>query len=83
MLCYSERWSYFVFRNEIFNYIRDDEEAVLEPFNRLIEEGRLMAYKYDGFSARWLPSKTGKCQRKWWNADTLPGASFNTPLRQS
>jgi glucose-1-phosphate cytidylyltransferase len=40
---------YFIFRNEIFDYIRDGEELVLEPFNRLIEEGRLMAYKYDGF----------------------------------
>ena len=48
----SEVWingGYFVFRNEIFDYIRDGEELVLEPFNRLIREGGLMAYKYDGF----------------------------------
>ncbi|MEY9183897.1 glucose-1-phosphate cytidylyltransferase [Bradyrhizobium sp. USDA 326] len=48
----SEIWingGYFIFRNEIFDYIREGEELVLEPFNRLIEAGKLMAYKYEGF----------------------------------
>ena len=40
---------YFIFRKEIFDYIRDGEELVLEPFNRLIRSGKLMAYKYEGF----------------------------------
>jgi glucose-1-phosphate cytidylyltransferase len=40
---------YFIFRNEIFDYIRDGEELVLEPFNRLIESQQLMAYRYEGF----------------------------------
>jgi glucose-1-phosphate cytidylyltransferase len=40
---------FFIFRNEIFDYIREGEELVLEPFNRLIERGQLMAYKYEGF----------------------------------
>jgi glucose-1-phosphate cytidylyltransferase len=40
---------YFIFRNKIFDYIRDGEELVHEPFNRLIESGQLMAYKYEGF----------------------------------
>jgi glucose-1-phosphate cytidylyltransferase len=40
---------YFIFRSEIFDYIKDGEELVLDPFNRLIEEGQLMAYKYEGF----------------------------------
>ena len=40
---------YFVFRQEIFDYIHDGEELVLEPFNRLIEAQALMAYKYEGF----------------------------------
>ena len=34
---------------EIFDFIKDGEELVLEPFNRLIEGGHLMAYKYEGF----------------------------------
>src|SRR4029077_6615740 len=40
---------YFLFRQEIFDYIREGEELVLKPFNRLIEAGELMAYKYEGF----------------------------------
>ena len=48
----SEVWingGYFIFRKEIFNYIQDGEELVLEPFNRLIKEQQLVAYKYEGF----------------------------------
>ncbi len=48
----SETWingGYFIFRKEIFDYIRDGEELVLEPFTRLIKAGQLYAYKYEGF----------------------------------
>lgn len=40
---------YFVFRREIFDYMREGEELVLEPFQRLIAEDQLLAYRYDGF----------------------------------
>ncbi|QDY70473.1 sugar phosphate nucleotidyltransferase [Qingshengfaniella alkalisoli] len=40
---------YFIFRPEIFDYMRDGEELVLEPFTRLIAENQLLAYKYEGF----------------------------------
>ena len=40
---------YFIFRPEIFDYMREGEELVLEPFNRLIEEDQLIAYKHEGF----------------------------------
>jgi len=42
---------FFIFRHEIFNYMRDGEELVQEPFNRLIQKKQLMAYQYDGFWA--------------------------------
>ncbi|AGK57594.1 glucose-1-phosphate cytidylyltransferase [Hyphomicrobium denitrificans 1NES1] len=48
----SEMWingGYFIFRREIFDYMRDGEELVLEPFRRLIEADKLMAYKHEGF----------------------------------
>ena len=48
----SDMWingGFFIFRKEIFNYINDGEELVLEPFNRLIKAGKLMGYKYEGF----------------------------------
>jgi len=40
---------FFLFRREIFEYMREGEELVLEPFSRLIADNQLMAYKYDGF----------------------------------
>jgi glucose-1-phosphate cytidylyltransferase len=42
---------YFVFRRQIFDYIRDGEELVEEPFHRLIAEGQLIAYDHKGFWA--------------------------------
>ena len=40
---------YFVLRREIFDYIRPGEELVVEPFRRLIDERKLVAYRYDRF----------------------------------
>jgi len=40
---------YFVFRRGIFDYIREGEELVAEPFQRLIAEKKLVTYKYQGF----------------------------------
>jgi glucose-1-phosphate cytidylyltransferase len=48
----SDMWingGYFVFKPEIFDHMREGEELVLEPFRRLIESGKLMAYKHEGF----------------------------------
>jgi glucose-1-phosphate cytidylyltransferase len=42
---------FFIFRQKIFDYIREGEELVNEPFARLIREEQLVAEKYDGF---WL-----------------------------
>lgn len=42
---------FFVFRNTIFDYLEDGDELVDRPFRRLLGEGRLFAYKYDGFWA--------------------------------
>jgi glucose-1-phosphate cytidylyltransferase len=48
----SDTWingGYFVFRRQIFDYMREGEELVMEPFARLIEEGQLFGYRYEGF----------------------------------
>ncbi len=42
---------YFIFRKEIFTYIKEGEELVDEPFQRLIKEQQLIAYQHDGFWA--------------------------------
>ena len=40
---------FFVFRGEIFEHIREGEDLVLEPFDRLIAARQLLAYPFDGF----------------------------------
>lgn len=40
---------YFLFRPEIFDYMHEGEELVIEPFRRLMDADALMAYKHEGF----------------------------------
>lgn len=50
----SDMWingGYMILRREIFDYIKPGEELVVEPFERLIAEGKLAAYRYNGFWA--------------------------------
>jgi glucose-1-phosphate cytidylyltransferase len=50
----TEVWSnggYFIFRHDIFDYMREGEELVEAPFRRLIQARRLYAHKYNGFWA--------------------------------
>src|SRR5438105_5410102 len=42
---------FMVLRPEIFDYMREGEELVEEPFRRLIAAGRLMAYPHNGYWA--------------------------------
>jgi glucose-1-phosphate cytidylyltransferase len=42
---------FFAFRREIFEWVRQGEELVQEPFQRLAAAGKLLAYPYDGFWA--------------------------------
>ncbi|MGE5314901.1 MAG: sugar phosphate nucleotidyltransferase [Acidobacteriota bacterium] len=42
---------FFVFRKQIFDYMRPGEELVIEPFRRLIAENQLMGYRYDRYWA--------------------------------
>lgn len=42
---------FFLFRKNIFKYMREGEELVQEPFRRLVAEEQLLAYRYDGFWA--------------------------------
>jgi glucose-1-phosphate cytidylyltransferase len=52
---------FFAFKQAIFDHIRDGEELVLEPFQRLVDEGQLLAYPYDGF---WMAMDTAKDKRR-------------------
>jgi glucose-1-phosphate cytidylyltransferase len=72
---------YFVLQHEIFDYLHHGEELVLEPFARLISEGRLCCLKHRGF---WSCMDTYKEKQQldemhatgntpWvvWNQDTV------------
>ena len=48
---------FFIFRSQIFDYLREGEELVEAPFKRLIEADQLLAFKHEGF---WRPMDTLK-----------------------
>jgi len=52
---------FYVFRKEIFEYINDGEDLVVEPFRRLIEEDKLLGYPYEKF---WYCMDTFKEQQE-------------------
>ena len=63
---------YFIFRKEIFDYMRAGEELVIEPFQRLIEEKQLIGYPYDGF---WVGMDTFKDKQELeslWGSGAAP-----------
>jgi glucose-1-phosphate cytidylyltransferase len=51
----------FIFRKEIFRYIGDGEDLVVEPFSRLIKENQLIGFRYDKF---WYCMDTFKEHRE-------------------
>jgi len=48
---------FFVFRQDIFDYVNEGEELVDQPFSRLIEKRLLTTYRHLGF---WQPMDTFK-----------------------
>ena len=65
---------FFVFKNEIFRHMRDGEELVVEPFQRLVRSRQLSAYDYDGF---WMSMDTFKDRQQLEEIN----ASGNAPWR--
>jgi glucose-1-phosphate cytidylyltransferase len=41
---------FFMFRREIFDYMRAGEELVREPFDRLIQADQLLTHAHEGFT---------------------------------
>jgi glucose-1-phosphate cytidylyltransferase len=58
---------FFIFKKKIFDYIRDKEELVGRPFQRLLEEKQLIGYPYDGF---WASMDTFKDKQELENLCT-------------
>jgi glucose-1-phosphate cytidylyltransferase len=82
---HGETWingGYMVLRPQIFEYLKEGEELVYEPFQRLIELGRLHAHRYEGF---WMAMDTFK---EWQHLQDLyssgeaPWELWKTPERR-
>jgi glucose-1-phosphate cytidylyltransferase len=74
-----ENGGYFVLRPQIFDVLREGEEMVPHAFARLLDTGRLTAFRYTGF---WRAADTfkdrveleemfrrGQCPWMLWNRD--------------
>jgi glucose-1-phosphate cytidylyltransferase len=63
---------YFIFRKQIFDYMKEGEELVLEPFQRLIEQKQLIAHPYDGFFASMDTFKDKQVLDDLYNSGKAP-----------
>ncbi len=75
---------YFVLRREIFDYLHQGEDLVMDACVRAAAAGRMISYRYDGF---WAPMDTlkersaleamhqaGKCPWMLWRAPSAAAA---------
>ena len=69
---------FFIFKKEIFNYMRAGEELVVEPFQRLIEERQLLTYQNPGFWAAVDTYKEKKLFDDMYAQGNTPWAVWKT-----
>jgi glucose-1-phosphate cytidylyltransferase len=63
---------FFVFRSDVFDYIREGEELVVEPFERLARARQLIAHPYDGFWRNMDTFKDKTGLDEMWATDRAP-----------
>ena len=88
-----ENGGYFLFRQEIFDELNEDEDLVEDALVRLVRRGQVMAYPYKGY---WSPADTVKerlqlderyhradCPWMIWDPERsgLPPSSSSRPAR--
>jgi len=64
---------FFIFKKKVFDYIREKEDLVEEPFQRLIDEKQLIGYKYNGF---WVSMDTFKDRQHFENSYSTSAAPW-------
>ena len=69
---------FFAFKHKIFDYIRDREELVDGPFQRLIDERQLIGYPYDGFWASMDTFKDKQQLENLWGSGAAPWEVWKT-----
>ena len=71
---------YFIFRRTIFEYLKPGEDLVDEPFHRLIEQEKLLAYPYDGFWACMDTFKEQQSLEDLYSTGRAPWMVWNSHL---
>lgn len=74
---------YFIFRKQIFDFMKDGEELVQQPFQRLIEERQLIAHPYDGFFASMDTFKDKQVLDDLYNSGKAPWEVWKTENEKS
>jgi glucose-1-phosphate cytidylyltransferase len=74
---------YFAFKHEIFDYIREGEELVQEPFQRLIKLHELIAYQHAGFWACMDTFKEKKMFDDMVTRGEMPWAVWQNSSKES
>lgn len=74
---------FFIFKNKIFDYIREKEELVNGPFQRLINEKELIGYPYDGFWASMDTFKDKQQLENLWTSGSAPWEVWKTSADQT
>ena len=69
---------FFIFKKAIFDYIREKEELVAEPFHRLMSEKQLIGYVYDGFWASMDTFKDKQQLDSLWATGLAPWEVWKT-----
>jgi glucose-1-phosphate cytidylyltransferase len=69
---------FFIFKHKIFDYIREKEELINGPFQRLIDERQLIGYPYDGFWASMDTFKDKQQLENLWGGGHAPWEVWKT-----
>lgn len=70
---------FFLFKRDIFRILREGEDLVEAPFQRLIRARQLVAYEYDGF---WIAVDTAKDKQRvdeLWETGAPPWMVWGPP----
>jgi len=74
---------FFAFKNAIFDHIKDGEDLVLEPFERLSQAGQVLAYPYHGFWRSMDTFKDKIALDDLWSDGQAPWRVWETPAERS
>jgi glucose-1-phosphate cytidylyltransferase len=73
---------FFVFRRELFDYIKPGEELVEQPFQRLIQDKQLIGYECEHFWACMDTFKEHQELTDIYNRGCAPWAVWKSPLKE-